>query len=80
MYVYFFEKGLNLLCDGGTLSFITPNKYLSANYGKTLRAYLMTNAKITTVLDVSRDSVLMLIHIQLLVLFANLLILKLMSL
>ena len=57
MYVYFFEKGLNLLCDGGTLSFITPNKYLSANYGKTLRAYLMTNAKITTVLDVSRDSV-----------------------
>ena len=57
MYVYFFEIGLNLLCDGGTLSFITPNKYLSANYGKTLRAYLMTNAKITTVLDVSRDSV-----------------------
>ena len=57
MYVYFFEKGLNLLCDGGTLSFITPNKYLSANYGKTLRSYLMTNAKITTVLDVSRDSV-----------------------
>lgn len=57
MYVYFFEKGLNLLCDGGTLSFITPNKYLSANYGKTLRAYLMTNAKIITVLDVSRDSV-----------------------
>lgn len=57
MYVYFFEKGLNLLCDGGTLSFITPNKYLLANYGKTLRAYLMTNAKITTVLDVSRDSV-----------------------
>ena len=57
MYVYFFEKGLDLLCDSGTLSFITPNKYLSANYGKTLRAYLMTYAKITTVLDVSRDSV-----------------------
>lgn len=57
MYVYFFEKGLNLLCNGGTLSFITPNKYLSANYGKALRAYLMANAKISTVLDISRDSI-----------------------
>ena len=57
MYVYFFEKGINLLCNGGTLSFITPNKYLSANYGKALRVYLMTNAKITTVLDVSRNSI-----------------------
>ena len=57
MYVYFFEKGINLLCEGGTLSFITPNKYLSANYGKTLRAYMLANAKISTVLDVSRDSV-----------------------
>lgn len=57
MYVYFFEKGLSLLCNGGILSFITPNKYLSANYGKALRAYLMANAKIITVLDVSRDSI-----------------------
>lgn len=57
MYVYFFEKGLGLLCNDGILSFITPNKYLSANYGKALRAYLMANAKIITVLDVSRDSI-----------------------
>ena len=57
MYIYFFEKGLNLLCNNGVLSFITPNKYLSANYGKALRAYLMSNAKITTVLDVSRNNI-----------------------
>lgn len=57
MYIYFFEKGLHLLCNNGVLSFITPNKYLSANYGKALRAYLMSNAKITTVLDVSRNNI-----------------------
>ena len=57
MHVYFFEKGLNLLCKDGTLSFITPNKYLSSNYGKALRAYIMSNAKIYTIVDVSRDNI-----------------------
>lgn len=57
MYVYFFEKGLDLLTENGVLTFITPNKYLSANYGKALRSYLMANAKILTVVDVSRDSI-----------------------
>lgn len=57
MYVYFFEKGLKLLCKKGTLSYITPNKFLSANYGKALRTFLMSNATINTIVDVSRDNI-----------------------
>lgn len=38
-YVYFFEKALAVLCTNGVLSYITPNKYLCANYGKALRYY-----------------------------------------
>ena len=44
LYVYFFEKGLNLLCNNGVLSYITPNKYLCANYGKELRTFCIKNS------------------------------------
>lgn len=37
IYVIFFELGMKLLNDSGTLSFITPNKWISIGYGKTLR-------------------------------------------
>ena len=37
IYVIFFEHGMKLLNDSGTLSFITPNKWISIGYGKTLR-------------------------------------------
>ena len=41
LYVYFFERSLQLLRIGGMLSFITSNKYLRAGYGEKLRAYLL---------------------------------------
>lgn len=56
-YVYFFEKGLNLLCDNGILSYITPNKYLCANYGKELRTFLINNTQLLILLDVSRNNI-----------------------
>lgn len=56
-YVYFFEKGLNLLCNNGVLSYITPNKYLCANYGKELRTFLIKNTQILVLLDVSRNNI-----------------------
>ena len=56
-YVYFFEKGLNILCNNGVLSFITPNKYLCANYGKELRNYIIKEAQILSLLDVSRNNI-----------------------
>jgi adenine-specific DNA-methyltransferase len=41
LYVYFFERSLQLLRTGGVLSFITSNKYFRAGYGEKLRAYLL---------------------------------------
>lgn len=41
LYVYFFENGLNLLKDNGSLGFICSNKYTRANYGKNLRKFLL---------------------------------------
>jgi len=43
LYVYFFERGLNLLKDGGMFSFICSNKFTRANYGKPLRKYILDN-------------------------------------
>ena len=41
LYVYFFEKGLNILKDGGYLSFICSNKFVKSDYGDNLREYLL---------------------------------------
>lgn len=40
LYVYFIERGLSLLKDAGKLGYILPNKWMRANYGKALRAFL----------------------------------------
>ncbi|MDR3223274.1 MAG: Eco57I restriction-modification methylase domain-containing protein [Methanobrevibacter sp.] len=41
LYVYFFEKGMELLKNNGRLGFICSNKYEKAKYGKRLRKYLL---------------------------------------
>ncbi|MDR1820312.1 MAG: Eco57I restriction-modification methylase domain-containing protein [Methanobrevibacter sp.] len=41
LYVYFFEKGLSILKNGGSLGFICSNKWTKANYGRQLRNYLL---------------------------------------
>ena len=56
-YIYFFEKGIRLLCPNGVLTYITPNKYLSANYGKALRNYLYNNTRLRHLVDVSRNNI-----------------------
>jgi hypothetical protein len=40
LYVYFVERGVNLLAAGGMFAYILPNKWMRANYGKPLRAWL----------------------------------------
>ena len=42
LYVYFFEKGLNILKDNGFLSFICSNKYIKTQYGLNLRKLLLS--------------------------------------
>ena len=52
-YIPFFERALQLLKPNGQLAFITPNKYLSAKYAVALRAYILDNAKLLAIADVS---------------------------
>lgn len=40
LYVYFIEKGLGLLREGGEFGIIVANKWLRANYGAPLRTWL----------------------------------------
>ncbi len=40
LYVYFIEKSLSVLKDDGLYSVIVANKWLRANYGKSLRVFL----------------------------------------
>lgn len=39
IYALFYEKGLNILTAKGLLCFITSNKWMRANYGKSLRKF-----------------------------------------
>lgn len=43
LYVLFYEKGLDFLKNGGVLSYITSNKFLSQGYGLKLRKLLLQN-------------------------------------
>ncbi|MCF6307524.1 MAG: BREX-1 system adenine-specific DNA-methyltransferase PglX [Flavobacteriaceae bacterium] len=41
LYVYFYEKSISILNNGGFLGFITPNKFYKTQYGAELRNYLV---------------------------------------
>jgi hypothetical protein len=43
LYVYFFEKGMDILKNKGILTFICSNKFIRANYGKNLRRLILKN-------------------------------------
>ncbi len=51
LYVYFYERGLQLLNPGGVLSYISSNKYFRAGYGKKLRHYLASKTSIEQLID-----------------------------
>ena len=53
IYVLFMELGLRLLVKEGALVFINPNKYLSASYAVALREYIIANAALAKIVDVS---------------------------
>jgi len=50
LYVYFIEKGFNLVKDGGYLSYIVANKWMRANYGQPLRVW-MAEKNIEEIID-----------------------------
>jgi len=53
LYIPFFEAALNRTKPGGIVSFITPNKYLSASYAKSLRKHLPDTCQLVSLADVS---------------------------
>jgi len=51
LYVYFFERGHEVLKNGGTFGFISSNKFMRSNYGEPLRNYLKENIAIKHIID-----------------------------
>jgi type I restriction-modification system DNA methylase subunit len=57
IYCYFLERALQLMHAGGTLSFITSNSYLKAEYGANLRSLLYKNAAVRQLLNLEGSQV-----------------------
>lgn len=51
IYVYFYERGRQILKKGGALTFISSNKYFRAGYGKELRKLLACNCTVCRIID-----------------------------
>ena len=51
LYVYFYERGFDILNVRGVLTFITSNKYFRAAYGQKLRTFFATHAEILQLID-----------------------------
>ncbi len=51
IYVYFYEKGYQLLKEEGILAYITSNKWMRSEYGKKLRKFLKENTTILKLID-----------------------------
>jgi adenine-specific DNA-methyltransferase len=51
LYVYFYARALQLLSGGGTLAFISSNKFFRARYGKGLRDLLAQQTQVRLILD-----------------------------
>lgn len=51
LYVYFYERGLELLAPQGKLSDIVTNKWLRASYGEPLRRLFAERAEVEEILD-----------------------------
>ena len=53
MYIIFIELGLSMLTQNGTLAFITPSKYLSAEYAIGLRSFILSGFSLAHISDYS---------------------------
>ncbi len=51
LYTYFYARAVQMLAPGGVLSFISPNKFFRAAYGKKLRKYLAKETSILSITD-----------------------------
>ncbi|MCF6219873.1 MAG: BREX-1 system adenine-specific DNA-methyltransferase PglX [Robiginitomaculum sp.] len=51
LFVYFFERGLRLLKDGGRLGYICSSTFFKTSSGAPLRSYILENGLIETMVD-----------------------------
>jgi type I restriction-modification system DNA methylase subunit len=51
LYVLFIERGMEMLEEGGKLSYITSDQFMTRRYGEKLRGYLSDNANISEIID-----------------------------
>lgn len=51
VFCFFYERGAELLRKGGTLIFITSNRWMRSGSGEKLRKFLSKNVRTTSVLD-----------------------------
>lgn len=51
LFHLFFEKGIRLLKSKGSLSYITPNTYLTNKYIKPLRKYIVDNCSVKKIIN-----------------------------
>lgn len=51
LFVYFIERGLSCLKEGGLFSFIVSSKFVKARYGKPLREFILKNCTIEQFID-----------------------------
>jgi len=54
LYSLFYEQGINLLKNGGTLCYITSNKWINANYGKSTRNFFITKTNPLVLIDFAK--------------------------
>ena len=57
MYTLFYERGMQLLKEGGILCYITSNKWMRAAYGQSLRDYFVENANPVRLIDFAGQKV-----------------------
>ena len=51
LFVYFYERGIQLLKPGGQFAFITSNKWYRTGYGEKLRAWLAARTRLHCLID-----------------------------
>jgi hypothetical protein len=57
LYVYFFERSISLLRDGGVLSFITSNTFFNREFGEKLRGFLTKKNSVEILVDFGESGV-----------------------
>lgn len=57
LYIFFLGLGLKMLKEGGRLGYIVPAKFLVTENGGMLRQYILKNASIREIVDISRSKV-----------------------